>query len=163
MTPMTPQGSGWKSEIHWISSVGIQSDAQWYSFASGCSFSSIHIHTKAKNGQKSHFSVQFGAKMAPMSHRWGISKFKNCSRRSGGLYSNPQSWLIVLKRWFRSITWHFLAKNSILGHFQYIFYTLQGKIKQVVCKTPPTPQRRLIFCFQHPIGILDLGLISVGG
>ena len=123
MTPVTPQWSGWKSEIHWISSAGIQSDAQWYLFASGCSFSSIHIHTKAKNGQKSHFSVQFGAEMAPMSHRWGISKFENCSRRSGGLYSNPQIWLIVLKRWFRSITWHFLAKNSILGHFQYIFYT----------------------------------------
>ena len=54
-----------------------------------------------------------------------------------------------------------LAKNAVLGHFQYIFYTKKGKIKQVVCKTSCGTRIDPIFGLQLPIGILDLGLNDV--
>ena len=66
-----------------------------------------------------------------------------------------QIWVDLMSR--------FCKKNTIFHPFLIHFYRKQSKITCNVIPTPGTQLQGLIFCFQPPIGILDLWLKGLRG
>ena len=118
---MAPVGVRWnilKPGNCFLCSGETQCDVPWYLVDQEYISSAIQTHKLVKNGQKSHFSVKFGTKMAPVGVRLNILKPGNCFLCSGETQDDVPRYLFAQEYTPSAIQIHQLVKNGQKSHFR---------------------------------------------